>query len=288
MTPPQPQQASRFTSRPAAVPAARSLNGDRDYRVSGVDAVWRAKWYILAAAILAGLAIGAASYLIPATYKSSATVRVVAQSQAGVPSDQIVQASNDLASEYAQLGTSQPIVSAAASQLGMSTGDLQSKVSSGTVSGQNLVQISVQASSPGAAEKRTSAVASQFAAYVSGKNAQQAAQYAASVRAKLAPLDSAIAAARHDIATGGGNSATQIAKQSTLSDLLTQRQTALSQLATATAAGQPLVEVFAPAGPGSKVSPKPVLYGIIAFVVVALVAAQLSTVILSRRIRRAA
>ena len=288
MTPPHTQQARRnFAFHRETVPAARSLNGDREYRVSGADAVWRAKWWILAAAAVAGLAIAAASYLVPATYKSSATVRVVAQSQAGVPSDQIVQASNDLASEYAQLGTSQPIVSAAATQLGMPTGDLQSKVSAGTVSGQNLVQISVQASSPGTAEKRTSAVASQFAAYVRGKNAQQASEYAADVKTKLAPLDAAIAAARRDIASGG-SSAGQIAKQSTLSDLLTQRQTALSQLATATAAGQPLVEVFAPAGPGSKVSPKPVLYGIIAFCVVALVAAQLSTVILSRRIRRAA
>jgi hypothetical protein len=99
-------------------------------------------------------------------------------------------------------------------------------------------------------------------------NSSQARDYAALVRNRLGPLDVQIATARSAV-----DRATLLAQRGQLS----------GQLALSAAGAQPLVEVVDPAQSGARVRPKPVLYTAVAFILAALVAAQIFGVVRARR-----
>jgi uncharacterized protein involved in exopolysaccharide biosynthesis len=266
MTTTQVAQNSHVTTpgTPGAGPPGGASGAESDRWV----AVWRSKWWILLAAVAVAAAVAAVSLLLPATYEAAATVRVVAQSQAGLPPSEAATASNDLAGQYAQLATSSPIVDDAARSLRIPQSKLGPGVSAGTVAAQNLIRIGVQAPTGRAARERANAVATAFVRRVRLLNSAQARDYAALVRNRLGPLDAEIATARSAV-----DRATLLAQRGQLS----------GQLALSAAGAQPLVEVVAPAQSGARVRPKPALYSAVAFILGALVAAQIFGVVRARR-----
>ncbi len=258
--------------------------------------MWRAKGVILLVASLAGAATLALCTVLPATYELTATVRVAAQ--AGSTSQEAVLASNDLASQYAQLVTSGPVLRASEEDLSLAPGTLDSVTSGGTVGEQNLIAVSVRAPDAQEAGVRADAVAVNLVVELQRANRAQAQAYTERVEAQLAPLDRRIAAAREEVdlltqqvaegGTAGASAATILAsRQSNLSLLESQRDNVASNVAQVAAVVQPSVSVWSGAGAGGQVQPKPLLYTVVAVIIAALVTAQLAVVVGTRRGRRA-
>src|SRR3954470_5684481 len=83
----------------------------REYRHEDrATVLWHAKWWILLIAVVAaGGAYGVSRYAISATYSSSTDVVITAHTVSGGLSDAIT-ASNDLASQYAQVADTPPVL----------------------------------------------------------------------------------------------------------------------------------------------------------------------------------
>ncbi len=256
------------------------------YPAEDPSASWR--WWVprtiavVAIAVLVGAVVYLISDVFHGRYESSAIVRVSVQTTGGI-SDPAVTAANDLASQYAQLVPTAPVVNAATSSLGVPSGDLAGAVTAGTVAAQNLVRVSATGSSPAQAQARATAVAEAFVAYVTKLDRQQAHAYEQAVTSKLAPLKREIAAARLRLLST--NVEVQHNATVLLSGLVGQEESVLSSVAGSAAAAQPTVQLVAPGGAGTKVSPKPSLYGAIAFAATLLLLGRFLYVIGMRRQR---
>jgi capsular polysaccharide biosynthesis protein len=216
------------------------------------------------------------------TYEAASTLRIVAQGQNGI-SEQTVLASNDLASQYAQLADAPSVIKRAARSLKVPSEDLDGEVSAGTVAAQNLIRIAARAGDGPAAVRRADAVALAFVEYVGGLNERQANAYSRSVQRRLKPLDDELSTARRLLNTG-----TPSQRNSTAllySNLLVQRQQLLSSIAQNAAASQPGVQLVAQASSASKVAPRPTLYALVGLIASALIAARIAF-LMRRRNRR--
>jgi capsular polysaccharide biosynthesis protein len=231
--------------------------------------------------VIAGAVYSVSSRLAP-TYEASSTLRIVAQGQSGI-SDQSVIASNDLASQYAQLGTAPSVIKRAALSLKVPSGELEGQVSAGTVAAQNLVKIAARAGDGPAAVRRADAVALAFVDYLGGLNERQANAYSRSVQRRLKPLDDELSTARRLVSTG---TLSQRNSNALLySNLLVQRQQLLASIAQDAAASQPGVQLVAQASSASKVAPRPTLYALVGLVASALIAARIGFLMRRRRNR---
>jgi capsular polysaccharide biosynthesis protein len=239
------QQQSRLKQE-AAEPGVAALpprGGPREFDRAAT--VWRDRKLILSFAALAAAIALLVSVLIPATYRSTATIRVAGQPVNGALSDAVT-GSNNLAKQYAEIVGSPVVESVAAKMLHVSPSSLRGGISAGTVNDQNLISIDAQASSADAAARRANAVANSFINYIRAANARQARELV------------------RNLANASQHSGPVPAS-----------------VAQAAAAAQPTVVTAGVAQPGDKVAPKPALYTLIALVVGALVTAQV--VILLRR-----
>jgi hypothetical protein len=245
---------------------------------------WR--WWMqrTIAVVLIAVLVAAVVYLISdvfhARYESSAIVRVSVQTTSGI-SDPAVTAANDLASQYAQLAPTAPVVDGAAAALGLPSGDLSGAVTAGTVAAQNLVRITATGSSPAQAQARATAVAEAFVTYVTRLDRQQAHAYEQAVTSKLEPLKREIAAAR--LRLQSANVETQHNASVLLSSLVVQEESVLSSVAGSAAAAQPTLQLVAPGGPATKASPKPELYAAVGFLVTLLLLGRFLYVLGTRR-----
>ena len=115
----------------------RMRERENDDRLS---VLWRAKWWLLVIALAAGgAAYGISRFAVSPTYSSSADVVVRAHTVSGALSDAIT-ASNSLASQYAQVADSPPVLARAARTLPGGGSGLAAATSAGTVGDQNLVR----------------------------------------------------------------------------------------------------------------------------------------------------
>jgi capsular polysaccharide biosynthesis protein len=264
---------------PPAPPAPRRLavlHGD-----DVVGSVWGAKWWILLTAVVVAALTLLASLLVPPTYGSSADIRLTVVGQPNTPASDAVKASNDIASQYAQDVTSDAVITPAAAAAGVSPADLRARTSAGTVSGQNVVRVNVQAADPTAAARQTQRVADTVVTSVVAGAVQQAAVYQQTLQRQLAPLDQQIAATRTEAVTappGAGGPA-----QTRLAELVDRRAQLVGSAAVQSASMIPQVSVSAAAGPGVRVAPDPVLYTVVAFVVALFLAVQAAVLIGRRR-----
>jgi capsular polysaccharide biosynthesis protein len=240
---------------------------------------------VLLAALLVGAAVFGVSSTVPATYESSAVVRVSVHATGGI-SDPAVTAANDLASQYAQLASTSLVVDAAADRLGRAGRGLTGDVSAGTVAAQNLIRVTVTGSSAEQARRRATAVTVSFVRYVNRLSARQADVYTRTVASKLRPLDADITQAREQLSTGTPDA--QRNATVLLSSLLVQRQQVESSVAESAAAAQPDVQLIANGSAGVKTSPKPLLYASVGFVIVLLLLGRLAYIVGMRRVRAAA
>jgi hypothetical protein len=235
----------------------------------------------LVLAVIAGAGVYVISSGLPATFQSSTTVRVAIQSTSDV-NDATVTASNDLASQYAQIASVGSVVAAA--RKGLDGADAQlstADIAAATVAAQNLVKITVNGADAGQAERRANAVGPAFVRVLQALNGRQAAQYATQVTGKLGPIDQSIASTKRELKGGTQDSRRNAAI--VLASLIVQRQQVQATVAQNVAAMQPNITLVAGAGPGGKVSPKPQLYAIVGFIIVLLVVGRVLVVAAARR-----
>jgi capsular polysaccharide biosynthesis protein len=247
--------------------------------------IWRAKFYIVIAAIVVAALTYEVCRVVPKTFQSSATVRIsLPPSNASLMSSGGSTAAGSVAAQYVPTATLSPVLSAAAKLSHTPQSVLSSSVSAATISGENLIQVSAEAREPSVAATRANAVATALTNSIASGNSTQAAAYNASVQRQLAPLNAQIKSMRSAIGTTGASTATVSADQSVLSSLIVQRGQ-LQSAAVQNMSGEPTADVFAKAGPGSQVEPQPPLYTAVAFIVAALVAAQIAVAVASYRQR---
>jgi capsular polysaccharide biosynthesis protein len=255
---------------------------------SGDDArgtmIWRRKWWIvLFAIIVAGVVYGATSQLSP-RYQASATVQVALLG--GSATSEGVTAANDLASQYAQIVDADPVVDAVAQKLGEGRSAIRDNVSGSTINDQNLISVSARAGNAEQASRRAPAAAQALVTYVTKTVQKQSTSINDEAIAQLKPLDDQIRDLRRQTANASRSetrSQQYIASQQSLATLEAQRAAAIGDIARNGADGRPAIQVLNPAGDGSKVSPKPLLYAGAAFLVALLLAAQVASVAGARR-----
>jgi hypothetical protein len=240
--------------------------------------VWRRKWWIvLAAVVVAAVVYGVTSQLSP-RYEASATVQVALLG--GNATSEGVTAANDLASQYAQIIDSDPVVNSVARRLAVSPDDIRDNVSGATVNDQNLISVSAKAGDGAEATRRATAAARALVSYVTRSVRTQSASVNEEALAQLKPLDDQIRALRKKVAGASASesrSQEYIASQQSLATLEAQRAATIGDIARSGASGRPSLQLLNPAGAGNKVSPKPTLYAIAAFIIALLLAAQLSS-----------
>ena len=282
-----PTQAAPPPPPPAPAPPPAPVGIDR------LGLAWRGKFWILLVTVIGGVGAYVGCSLLPPTYESSATLRVVVQSSTGISQDAVL-ASNALAIQYTPLIRSSPVVTPAAERIGVPAGTLQASISSGTVGDQNLMAVSARAATEREAQRRANAVARQFVTYVRATNRQQVASYSRVVGTTLSPIQSEIEVlqrqlgARSGAGLPSGSSAAINSAQATLASLLTARQTAAADLARRVASSQPQIDLIGQAGAGAQVEPKPMLYALVTAVAAFLLTLQLVVVIGARRLAAAA
>ncbi|MCW2985408.1 MAG: hypothetical protein JWR63_2978 [Conexibacter sp.] len=206
-------------------------------------------------------------------YSSSSTLIVSVNGGSGL-SDVSVTASNDLASQYAQLANSAPVLRAAEKRLKAPAGSLDGKLSGSTVSAQNIIKVSASAGAPGAAQQRADAATEALISYVTRINAKSATRYAAAVTFRLRPIDKQIAAVEKRISKGSAESRRNASV--VLANLVAQRQQVQSTIAQNAAGSQPNLQAVTPATAGAKTSPKPELYALVALVIVLLIGGRIA------------
>jgi capsular polysaccharide biosynthesis protein len=230
----------------------------------------RPRWLGALIAVIVAVAAGALTYVIsnavPATYKASTQVQVTVNEASGLGQDSVL-AGNQLTAQLAQLLPTDAVLSRPAAALEISTAKLRSALSVGSVAQQNILQVSTTASSKSTAELRATAVTAGLLAYMSRTARAQQHAY------------------RQAVAGAVGAMNRQLAGLAGRRGKLTSAQLGVIQGEAGAIAGQaqslatsiPVLQVIQPATTANKVTPKPLLYAIVALLVVGFVALQLAT-----------
>ena len=201
---------------------------------------------------------------LPATYSSDGLIRVALASQQGIQ-DPVVTAANDIASQYAQLASSQPVQVLTAAKLGVAPKSLDGKINGSTLSAQNLVQVTATGDSSSVAVARAGAATTSLQQYVTRLNAQQTAQYVSDAQSGLQQTNANIAQLSARLAKD--SPANRTSDSIVIASLNGTRDQLLGQIARDAAGNQPSLQVVEVASSPSKTSPKPWLYALVAFVV---------------------
>jgi capsular polysaccharide biosynthesis protein len=292
-------------------PAAPSQNGARvSSPVFAPPAdrwtmLWRAKVWIVLAAVIAGAGTYMLSKKMAPIYSASIVVQVQAPAAAGLNPNEVVLASNNLAAEYAQLSKTAAVIDPAAAQLHIPSSALGAKVTGSVLANQNLIQIGVQSSSRSGSIAGATAVAKSLQTYVNGsatssatidvtlrKQSLDAQIFYLTTEIQVAQTD-AQAALQAATGTPPGSAALTVANQreAYVTQLSLQRSTLQAQrqgFASAPAQSNGSIIPVGGASGASQVEPKPTLYAAVALIVAALIVAQLAVFVGTRRQLRAA
>jgi capsular polysaccharide biosynthesis protein len=236
----------------------------------------RGRWVGALVAVAVALAAGVLTYVvssaISATYKSSTQVQVTVNEPNGLGQDSVL-AGNQLTAQLAQLLPTDAVLSRPASVLGLSTSKLRSALSVGSVAQQNILQISTTASSQSAAEARATAVTAGLLAYVARDARARARTYRHSATGAIAAMEAQLTALA---GRQGKLTPAQLGViQGEAGAIAGQAQSLTAQQAERAASSIPVLQVIQPASTATKVTPKPLLYAIVALLVVGFVALQL-------------
>lgn len=277
-----PEEARPEEDSPLA-PAATAQPA-RTAEVDRLTTIWQARKPILVGTVVVALLVYLISSIVPSVYSSSATVSVTAASTPGGSAEDVALASNDLAAQDAQLVQTDSVLDAAAKTLGVPASTLAGHLSAGTVAAQNLIQITVQASSAEKAQRSSQAVAVAFQRSLVQRAQVSAFALQASVNTQSASLSQQIANLQQSIAAnqGAAPGTLQLAEvesqENQLTNLMESRATLTANTAIAVASEQPDVNVVVSGTPATKVSPRPFFYALIAGLLALLVGCQLAVV----------
>jgi capsular polysaccharide biosynthesis protein len=263
---PEQDRAASEEVEPLEVEKARKPIGPLTLRSAALCLV------ISLVAAAGAYAIGLA---LPSVYQSNGTFRVVVPTQIGIQ-DPNVTAGNDLATQYAQLASSNDIRDLTARRLGVTPSSLNGKIVGSTVAAQNIVQVTASGSSQSLAQDRTGAALASLRSYVEHLNALLNVQYVANVKRGLtSPLIAG---------TAGSAKVTPVTPVTQLSGSLAGIQAqVLGQVVRDAAGNQPALQTVDPANSASKTSPRPPLYAVVAFIVALLITSRLAFVLGRRR-----
>jgi capsular polysaccharide biosynthesis protein len=232
--------------------------------------------------VLAGAVTYVVSSRVPATYKSTSELRVSVNGSNGLGQDSI-QASNELTAQLVQLLPTNAVLAKPAAKLGMSPSALQSAVSVGSVAQQNLLEISATGSSPAQAQRRAATVSDAFLSYMRNDARVQASSYMQVLQGGIRRMGERQAKLESQLNGVGTDTRAATVLEGQIASIQSQQQTLQTDLAQREASSAPVIQPLQAAGAGSKVSPRPVLYAIVALVVAAFVAAQVLTLVQRRR-----
>ena len=270
-----------------AAPHAPEADVDR------VSAMWRARYAIAAATLLVGAVVYLLAGASAAVYSSSATVSVTAASTPGGSAQDVALASNSLAAQDALLVTSDSVLTAAARHLGVSPSTLAGHLSSGTLSSQNLIQITAQGPTGDDALRWTDATTTAFAAYLAERAQTTSSSLRNSITAETESLTQQIDLLQYVIdnaqsAPPGSSALVDLqSDQNQLTQLVGTRATLTANTALAIASEQPVITVIASGTSPSKISPRPTLYAAVAALLALLVAGQVAIFAARRKASRA-
>lgn len=217
-----------------------------------------------AISMLAAVVVYGIGHRLPAVYASSGTIRVATVTQNGI-ADSNVTAENDLASQYAQLVSSSSVVTMTAKALGVPPSELSGKINGSTLGAQNILAVTVSASTPAAAVLRAQAAVHAVAGYLTQLTAQFDTAYATILQSRV--RDTSIP----------GDTASHIAPQ-VLAAYANARATALFEALRDAAGNQPSFQIINPGGGASQTAPKPKLYALVAFIVALLLSLRVALV----------
>jgi uncharacterized protein involved in exopolysaccharide biosynthesis len=239
---------------------------------------------VVAAAVAAGILTYVISNTVTPTFTSSAELRIVVGGTSGLGEDSVV-ASNDLTAQLVPLVSTNKVLDAPASSLGLSPSALKSVVSAGSVAQQNLLQISANASSAAESERIARTVTTYFISFETSNSRTLASASSAILSKSIRSLDARLTQIAGQLRTATGSQSALL--QSEYDSTLTQSQALGTQSAELDAAGVPVIELLQSAGSGSEVAPRPKLYAIVAALVAAFCVTQLF-VLTDRRRRSSA
>lgn len=171
---------------------------------SHFGAMWRRKWLIGAIAVLAFLVVFVLTSLQSKVYQADAEISVTPAFSADTGQSASQDAATYLASLYAALGTTRPVLSeaATASHLGISEVTVQSRISVVASQTVGFITITADGASASAAQALDQALVSSLLKTV-------AAQQAASLASELAPVKSQIQSVSAQLAASGLSAASQ-------------------------------------------------------------------------------
>ena len=235
----------------------------------------------LAIAVLAGAVTYAISSRITPTYRSTAELRVTVNGSAGLGTDSLT-AANDLTAQLVQVATTNAVLQSPAASLGMSVSQLASHVSVGSVSQQNVLAVSADATTAALARQRATAVARGLSSFLATDASAENATYSRPINEQISRLAQSLAKIVNQLRHSSGTRVTQLL-QTQYSAVLGQEQALQAQLAQRNATGTPSVLEVEPPSLGAKVAPRPTLYAIVGAVVAGFIALQL--LVLRRRSR---
>lgn len=276
----------------------RPVNGDRQsvqadpppIGTSRLSVLWRVKWIIAISAVVGGfLAAGLAA--LPATrYTAEATIRVSLLSIKGVPRENVL-AQNDLAAQYALLATSAPVLAAAANI----AKEPVFTVTATPVDGYNIVGITASATDPTRAARRATAVAEALVTYVKAGDTAAAEGAAKAVAPQLEELNrqitdtqQAIEQLRGQIRVAKPESVTPLqallnSQLSLLGTLISNKASIFTAATRDSAAASPQLTLLDTPERGDQESNHALVYGLVAFLVVALAVGEFA--VLAHRLR---
>jgi Chain length determinant protein len=239
-------------------------------------AIWRARYAVTVVTLLAAVLTYLVSRALPGTYRSSAEVLVTTLSPTGA-TQASVEAANDLAAQYAQQVLNNDVLDPSAASLHTSSSELHASVSAGTVSAENLISIAAHGSSAAVAEARANAVASRFVAVQQAANNALIRAFEKTAYRGSAALQQEISSITSQLYSD--SDAARLAAESELPLLLEQRAKDSSTVVLGGAEALPTVSVFAAAGPGAEILPRPSLYALLALVIAFLISCQVAVIV---------
>jgi capsular polysaccharide biosynthesis protein len=279
MSKPSEEQLDRSPdpSEPAAdpAPATRGIRSESSATRSSLTVLLRRTLVVVLGAALVALATYGISRSVPATYSSSADVVVLVN---GTDVNDTTLGANNLADQYAQIVASGQVLSIADQLLKAPAGAIPTTAITGAAVGaQNEVSITATAASANLAQRRAAVVTGAFIKYVTQLVANQAATYARTSTARLAPVNAEIANTQRELEKPGvtPTSTKGIILQQSLATLLSEKSAGVANIAETAESGLPSFRLDSSAGPGAQIAPKPTLYAAVGFVVALLLLTRL-------------
>jgi hypothetical protein len=234
--------------------------------------MWRDGAVVLVVAVVVAALTYVISNSVSATYRASTQVQVSVPGQNGLGQDSVLGA-NQLTAQLVQLAPSDAVLDGPATLLGISSSALRGALSVGAVAQQNILQISATAGSSAGAQARANAVTRAVLTYVANSSQRQLDAYARSVQGVIKGMGTALG--RLSSSRGKLSPAQLGVIQGEAGAIASQDQALRGQLAQRAAASSPTVQEISAATSATKVSPRPVLYTIVAFLVVGFLGLQL-------------